>query len=123
MRMIDLHCDTLWRLFRADGLWGHRGNLLENSFGVDVKRLEKADALIQGFAVFFLTGVFSAVPAGRMGVPDSEETDSRLSPLKTADPGTSAADPRIRGCGVLYPQSLCGKSPHVGRRGFRWGPA
>lgn len=58
MRMIDLHCDTLWRLFRADGLWGHRGNLLENSFGVDVKRLEKADALIQGFAVFFLTGYF-----------------------------------------------------------------
>ena len=66
MRMIDLHCDTLWRLFRADGLWGHRGNLLENSFGVDVKRLEKADALIQGFAVFFLTGIFRR-PGGKNG--------------------------------------------------------
>ena len=54
MRMIDLHCDTLWRLSRPDGLWGHRGTLMENPYGVDVKRLEKADALVQVFAVFFM---------------------------------------------------------------------
>lgn len=57
MRMIDLHCDTLWRLSRPDGLWGHRGNLMENFAGVDVLRLEKADGLVQAFAVFFLTGI------------------------------------------------------------------
>ncbi|MFR3030416.1 MAG: dipeptidase [Blautia sp.] len=55
MRVIDLHCDTLWRLSRPDGLWGHRGDLTENPYGVDVNRLEKADALVQAFAVFFMT--------------------------------------------------------------------
>ena len=67
MRMIDLHCDTLWRLFRADGLWGHRGNLLENSFGVDVKRLEKArrsDTGVRG--VFSDRGIFRR-PGGKNG--------------------------------------------------------
>lgn len=56
MRMIDLHCDTLWKLSGPAGLWGHRGNLLENPYSVDVFRLEKADALVQAFAVFFMTG-------------------------------------------------------------------
>ena len=60
MRMIDLHCDTLWRLSRPDGLWGHRGTLMENPYGVDVKRLEKADALVQAFAVFFMNGYIPA---------------------------------------------------------------
>lgn len=60
MRMIDLHCDTLWRLSRPDGLWGHRGTLLENPYSVDVKRLEKADALVQAFAVFFMNGYIPA---------------------------------------------------------------
>ncbi|MFQ8689223.1 MAG: dipeptidase [Blautia sp.] len=56
MRVIDLHCDTLWRLSRPDGLWGHSGDLTENPYGVDVNRLEKADARVQAFAVFFMTG-------------------------------------------------------------------
>ena len=57
IRMIDLHCDTLWRLCRPDGLRGRRGGLAENPFGVDVRRLEKADSLVQAFAVFFMTGM------------------------------------------------------------------
>ncbi len=46
MKYFDLHCDTLCRL--AD----ENGNLYENNFGVDIKRLSEFDVAVQTFACF-----------------------------------------------------------------------
>ena len=45
MQFIDLHCDTVLRLM--DG-----GNLRENSYGVDIRKLLAGDSLAQFFALF-----------------------------------------------------------------------
>lgn len=52
MKLIDLHCDTVSKLSRP---W-NKGTLWENGYSVDVKRLEKSDALVQCFSTFFFSG-------------------------------------------------------------------
>ena len=52
MRLIDLHCDTLWLLMRNQGT-----TLKKNTFGVDVEKLKKAGSILQFFACFiYLNG-------------------------------------------------------------------
>jgi len=46
--MIDLHCDTILLLDEA----GHRANLKENPFSIDLKKLQKNKSLAQFFALF-----------------------------------------------------------------------
>lgn len=48
MGLIDLHCDTAWRIFHSNKL----GHLRENSYDVDLMKLKKADSLAQFFALF-----------------------------------------------------------------------
>jgi len=48
MRTIDLHCDTVLRLMKDKENLG----LYENNFGVDIKKLKKANSLIQFFALW-----------------------------------------------------------------------
>lgn len=48
MRPIDLHCDTVLRLMKDKENLG----LYENNFGVDIKKLKKANSLIQFFALW-----------------------------------------------------------------------
>lgn len=47
MKMIDMHCDTLWRLMREKD-----ANLMSNSFCVDVQKLRQAESMAQFFACF-----------------------------------------------------------------------
>ena len=47
MRLIDLHCDTIWMLMREKGT-----NLHENSFCVDIKKLKAKGSMAQFFACF-----------------------------------------------------------------------
>lgn len=56
MYRIDLHCDTVGKLAGRVNRYCLKGNLMENPFGVDVKRLEKTGGGIQCFSTFFLTG-------------------------------------------------------------------
>lgn len=46
MKLIDLHCDTVYLLMENDF------NLFENNFCVDIKKLKKANSLCQTFALF-----------------------------------------------------------------------
>lgn len=48
MNVIDLHCDTIWRLMDSKGA----EHLEENSYCVDIKKLQQAGALAQFFACF-----------------------------------------------------------------------
>ncbi|HIX98955.1 membrane dipeptidase [Faecalicatena contorta] len=48
MNLIDLHCDTLWRLLDLGG----EGDLLENDGSVSIRKLEEEEALAQFFACF-----------------------------------------------------------------------
>lgn len=48
MNMIDLHCDTILKLWEENG----SASLRRNSFGVDVQKLMSAGALAQFFAIF-----------------------------------------------------------------------
>lgn len=58
MQMIDLHCDTISKLYNKSG----KGKtLLENPYSVDVKRLEKAEGMIQCFSTFFFTGLIPGI--------------------------------------------------------------
>lgn len=47
MKMIDMHCDTLWKLMREKDT-----NLMRNSFCVDVQKLRRAESMAQFFACF-----------------------------------------------------------------------
>lgn len=51
MKMIDMHCDTLWKLMREKDK-----NLMCNSFCVDVQKLRQADSMAQFFACFVDVG-------------------------------------------------------------------
>lgn len=48
MNYIDLHCDTISKIYRSP----EDGTLYENSFHVDLKRLEAANCGLQAFACF-----------------------------------------------------------------------
>ena len=48
MNLIDLHCDTLWKLMDLGG----EGDLLENDGSVSIRKLEEEGALAQFFACF-----------------------------------------------------------------------
>lgn len=52
--MIDLHCDTIARL----AMPVHKGDLVRNSYSVDLERLEKAGSLVQCFSTFFDAGIY-----------------------------------------------------------------
>ena len=47
MPIIDLHCDTIMKLYE-----NLNSNLLENHFQIDLKRLQQNDFLLQTFAIF-----------------------------------------------------------------------
>lgn len=47
MPIIDLHCDTIIKLYKNPN-----SNLLENHFQIDLKRLQQNDFLLQTFAIF-----------------------------------------------------------------------
>lgn len=48
MRLIDLHCDTIWKLLDLDKC----GNLMENSCAVSIPGMKKAGTAAQFFACF-----------------------------------------------------------------------
>lgn len=48
MKMIDLHCDTILRLYGEDP----SQNLMRNNFHVDLEKLKNSDSLAQFFALF-----------------------------------------------------------------------
>lgn len=48
MNLIDLHCDTLWRLMDLEG----EGDLLDNDGSVSIRKLECEGAMAQFFACF-----------------------------------------------------------------------
>ncbi len=47
MKLIDMHCDTIWLLNRKE-----QGSLQKNQICVDIEKLKKADSLAQFFACF-----------------------------------------------------------------------
>ena len=48
MNLIDLHCDTLWRLMDLEG----EGDLFDNDGSVSIRKLEREGAAAQFFACF-----------------------------------------------------------------------
>ena len=50
MKVVDMHCDTILRIFDEGG------NLLENDFNIDLKKMLKGDYLLQNFAMFVNLG-------------------------------------------------------------------
>lgn len=53
MRLIDMHCDTVWELFRKENM-----DLKNNSLCVDLEKLKKADSIAQFFACFIYMKMF-----------------------------------------------------------------
>lgn len=48
MRMIDMHCDTLWKLIDLDG----QGDLMKNGCHINIPSMKKAGTVVQLFACF-----------------------------------------------------------------------
>lgn len=46
MKVVDMHCDTILRIYDEGG------SLLENNFNIDLKKMLKGDYLLQNFAMF-----------------------------------------------------------------------
>ena len=47
MPIIDLHCDTIMKLYE-----NNNSHLVENHFQIDLNRLQQNDFLLQTFAIF-----------------------------------------------------------------------
>ena len=58
MKLVDMHCDTLGVLLHTARKAAESGDLtaiptlLHNSFHIDLEKLQKANYLLQNFAVF-----------------------------------------------------------------------
>jgi len=50
MKIIDLHCDTIQRIYRHEG--SRRDTLKKNHFHVDLEKMLQGDYLLQNFAIF-----------------------------------------------------------------------
>lgn len=48
MKLIDMHCDTIWKLMDLD----KEGNLMENHCSVSIPGMKKAETMVQFFACF-----------------------------------------------------------------------
>lgn len=48
MKLIDMHCDTLWKLMDLD----KKGNLMENACSISIPSMKKARSKAQFFACF-----------------------------------------------------------------------
>ena len=59
MNLIDLHCDTLWRVLDLGG----EGDILENDGSVSLRKLEEEGALAQ-FCLLCLSGRHGRQHAG-----------------------------------------------------------
>ena len=46
--MIDMHCDTLWKLIDLDG----QGDLMKNDCHINIPSMKKAGTVVQLFACF-----------------------------------------------------------------------
>ena len=46
MKVVDMHCDTILRLYDEGGC------LSKNDFNIDLKKMVKGDYLLQNFAMF-----------------------------------------------------------------------
>lgn len=55
MKIIDMHCDTISRIYQAQKQQGE-ANLRENSFQVDLTKMKSASYLLQNFALFIDLG-------------------------------------------------------------------
>ena len=51
MRVVDMHCDTILKLY-DDLHHGKEGSLLENDGHIDLKKMQKGNYLLQNFAMF-----------------------------------------------------------------------
>ena len=54
MRMIDMHCDTLWKLSDLDG----QGDLMKNDCHINIPSMKKAGTVVQLFACFTMAAVY-----------------------------------------------------------------
>lgn len=53
MNLIDLHCDTIWKLMKKEN-----SSLMENEFSVDIKKMKQAGCAAQFFACFIFIREF-----------------------------------------------------------------
>ena len=50
MNLIDMHCDTIWKLMETNGT-----TLKDNPFCVDLQKLKRAKSTAQFFCLFHLS--------------------------------------------------------------------
>lgn len=55
MKTVDMHCDTISRLYRLNAD-GNRTTLLKNELQIDIEKLTRGNYLIQNFAMFLDAG-------------------------------------------------------------------
>lgn len=87
MKVVDLHCDTLSRLLRAERTGGPE-SLLRNHMHVDIEKLMRGDYLLQCFAVFVDTDEEPdalAAAIGQLGLFYREmgRNRDRIAPVRT----------------------------------------
>ena len=59
MNLIDMHCDTLWKMIDLD----KKGNLLHNDCAVSLSKLKEAGSIAQFFACFVYLHALPGVTA------------------------------------------------------------
>lgn len=50
MNLIDMHCDTIWKLMETNGT-----TLNDNPFCIDLQKLKRAESTAQFFCLFHLS--------------------------------------------------------------------
>ena len=55
MKVVDMHCDTIGELWKAEKA-GKPISLRSNSLHIDLEKMQKGDYLLQNFAMFVFLG-------------------------------------------------------------------
>ena len=67
MNLIDMHCDTIWKLMETNGT-----TLNDNPFCIDLQKLKRAESTAQFFACFIYQAGFDTMHTFTLRYVDGE---------------------------------------------------
>lgn len=128
MKAVDMHCDTVSRLYgKRKKMGGDGETLFHNSGHVDVEKLKKGDVLLQNFALFVDRGKTKDAfeEAGRMAdyyYAELYKNREYIAPVFTfADIEKNKSDGKISALLTVEEGAVCRGSVDLLHRLYGWG--
>lgn len=126
MKVVDMHCDTIWELYERRKK-GQTVSLLQNDLHIDLQKMKKGDYLLQNFALFTHLGKtedpFSyAMELADVFYQEIEAYQERIGAVRTwQDIENNRREGRISAMLTLEEGGVCRGNPAFLRDFYRMG--